>query len=325
MLVLCAVALIVGGAVASLITRHLTLALGADPSEVKQLAEAVERGELFHDVALRNGDNDSIMAALARMTNTLRTTVTGVRQAAEIVTDTSSDMVQRNQELSARTQQQADSLEKTSASMDQLTATVGDNVDNAKLADRLAVSASEVAVKGGTVVSEVVDTMRSIDESAKKIVDIIGVIDGIAFQTNILALNAAVEAARAGEQGRGFAVVASEVRGLAQRSASAAKEIKSLITDSVQKVELGTEMVNAAGTTMEEIVESVKRVTRIIGEIAAASQKQSTGIQQVNSALSDVDAVTQRNAGMVELAAENAASLQDQAATLSRAMSVFKL
>jgi methyl-accepting chemotaxis protein len=324
MLTLCMAALLIGGTVASLITRYVTRALGADPVEVKHLAEAVERGELFHDAALRTGDS-SIMAALARMTMTLRTTVMGVRKAAEVVTGTSADMVQRNQELSARTRQQAGSLEKTAASMDQLTATVGNNVDNAKLADQLAVSASEVAVKGGVVVAEVVETMRSIDESAKQIVDIISLIDGIAFQTNILALNAAVEAARAGEQGRGFAVVASEVRNLAQRSASAAREIKSLITDSVEKVEVGTKLVNTAGMTMEEIVESVNRVKHIIGEIASASQEQSAGIQHVNAALSDMDAVTQHNAGMVEQAAASAASLQEQAAALSRAMSVFKL
>ncbi len=325
MLTLCAAALLVGAAVATLITRHVTRALGADPADVKRVAEAVERGELFHDVAVRAGDDSSIMAALARMTAKLRTTVQGVRQAAGVVTETSTGMVERNKELSERTQQQAGSLEQTAASMDELTTTVGNNVDNARLADELAVSASEVAVKGGEVVTKVVDTMRSIDDSSRKIVDIISVIDGIAFQTNILALNAAVEAARAGEQGRGFAVVAGEVRNLAQRSASAAKEIKSLITDSVEKVGIGTGLANAAGTTMGEIVDSVQRVKHIIGEIASASQEQSAGIRHVNAALGDMDTMTQENAGMVEQAAQSAAALQEQAEALSRAVSVFKL
>jgi len=325
MLSLCAAALVVGAAVASLITRHVTRALGADPADVKRVAEAVERGELFHNVAVRTGDNNSIMAALSRMNAKLRATVADVREAAGIVTDTSAGIVQRNKELSERTQQQAGALEQTAASMDQLTTAVGNNVDNARLADQLAVSASDVAVKGGEVVSKVVDTMRSIDDSSRKIVDIISVIDGIAFQTNILALNAAVEAARAGEQGRGFAVVAGEVRNLAQRSASAAKEIKALITDSVEKVGVGASLANTAGTTMEEIVDSVQRVQHIIAEIASASQEQNAGIRHVNTALGDMDTVTQENAGMVEQAATSASALQKQADALSKAVSVFKL
>ncbi len=214
---------------------------------------------------------------------------------------------------------------KTAASMEELTSTVKQNADNARQANQLAVSASEVAVKGGSVVSQVVDTMGSINASSRKIVDIIGVIDGIAFQTNILALNAAVEAARAGEQGRGFAVVASEVRSLAQRSAAAAKEIKTLIGDSVEKVEEGSKQVAEAGKTMEEIVDSVKRVTDIMGEITAASQEQTSGIEQINQAITQMDQVTQQNAALVEEASAAAGSLQDQASQLSRAVGVFKL
>jgi methyl-accepting chemotaxis protein len=209
--------------------------------------------------------------------------------------------------------------------MEELTSTVKQNADNARQANQLAVSASEVAGKGGTVVSQVVDTMASINASSKKIVDIIGVIDGIAFQTNILALNAAVEAARAGEQGRGFAVVASEVRSLAQRSAAAAKEIKTLIGDSVEKVDVGARLVDQAGTTMKEIVDSVKRVTDIMAEITAASQEQTSGIEQVNQAISQMDQVTQQNASLVEEAAAAAESMQDQAANLAQAVSVFKM
>jgi methyl-accepting chemotaxis protein len=228
-------------------------------------------------------------------------------------------------DLSSRTEQQASSLEETASSMEELTSTVQQNADNARQANELALSASQVAQKGGAVVSQVVDTMASINDSSKKIVDIIGVIDGIAFQTNILALNAAVEAARAGDQGRGFAVVATEVRNLAQRSASAAKEIKTLIGDSVEKVDIGAKLVDQAGVTMEEIVASVKRVTDIMGEITSASREQTSGIEQINQAISQMDQVTQQNAALVEEAAAAAASLQDQAGTLSQVVSVFKL
>jgi methyl-accepting chemotaxis protein len=230
-----------------------------------------------------------------------------------------------NADLSQRTEEQAASLEETASSMEELTSTVKQNADNARQANQLAAGASQVAVKGGAVVGQVVSTMSSINDSSKKIVDIISVIDGIAFQTNILALNAAVEAARAGEQGRGFAVVASEVRSLAQRSAAAAKEIKGLITDSVGKVEDGTRLVGEAGKTMDEIVTSVKRVTDIMAEIAAASQEQSSGIEQVNQAITQMDEVTQQNAALVEEAAAAAESLQEQAQSLTQAVSVFKL
>jgi methyl-accepting chemotaxis protein len=227
--------------------------------------------------------------------------------------------------LSERTEQQATSLENTASSMSELTSTVKQNADNAKQANQLAMTASGVAIKGGEVVSQVVDTMSSINDSAKKIVDIIAVIDGIAFQTNILALNAAVEAARAGEQGRGFAVVASEVRNLAQRSAAAAKEIKTLIGDSVEKVDAGSKLVAQAGTTMDEIVISVKRVTDIMAEIMAASQEQSSGIEQVNFAIDQMDQVTQQNAALVEEAAAAAASMRDEAGQLAETVAVFKL
>ncbi|GAC1430436.1 MAG: hypothetical protein NVSMB6_29340 [Burkholderiaceae bacterium] len=228
-------------------------------------------------------------------------------------------------DLSSRTEQQASSLEETASSMEELTSTVKQNADNARQANQLAISASNIAIKGGSVVAEVVDTMGSINDSAKKIVDIISVIDGIAFQTNILALNAAVEAARAGKQGRGFAVVATEVRSLAHRSAAAAKEIKVLISDSVDKVDTGIKLVANAGSTMDEVVDSVKRVTDIMAEISAASNEQSAGIEQINQAVSQMDQVTQQNAALVEEAAAAAGSLQDQSSQLAKTVSVFKL
>jgi methyl-accepting chemotaxis protein len=248
-----------------------------------------------------------------------------VRMSADTVSVAAKQIAAGNSDLSSRTEQQASALEETASSLEQLTAAVRQNTDNARQASGLAVAASEVAVKGGAVVSEVVSTMGSINDSARKIYDIIGVIDGIAFQTNILALNAAVEAARAGEQGRGFAVVASEVRNLAQRSAAAAKEIKTLIGDSVDKVNAGSALVDRAGATMEEIVTSIKRVTDIMGEIASASHEQSAGIEQVNQAIAEMDQVTQQNAALVEQAAAAAESLQDRAAGLVDAVSVFTL
>jgi methyl-accepting chemotaxis protein len=230
-----------------------------------------------------------------------------------------------NMDLSSRTESQASALEQTASSMEELTSTVKQNADNARQANQMALSASEVAIRGGSVVSEVVNTMGAINDSSRKIVDIISVIDGIAFQTNILALNAAVEAARAGEQGRGFAVVAAEVRSLAQRSASAAKEIKALIGDSVEKVDAGTRLVDQAGITMNEVVESIKRVTDIMAEISAASQEQTQGIEQVNIAITEMDNVTQQNAALVEEAAAAAGSLQDESSHLAGLVSVFKL
>ena len=251
--------------------------------------------------------------------------VSGIRESTETINVASKEIASGNSDLSSRTEEQASSLEETASSMEELTSTVKQNAENARQANQLAAGASDVAVKGGSVVRQVVDTMGGISESSKKIADIIGVIDGIAFQTNILALNAAVEAARAGEQGRGFAVVASEVRNLAQRSAAAAKEIKDLITDSVAKVEDGTKLVDEAGRTMEEIVVSVKRVTDIMAEITAASQEQSGGIEQVNTAITQMDEVTQQNAALVEEAAASAESLEEQAKNLAGAVGTFKL
>jgi methyl-accepting chemotaxis protein len=251
--------------------------------------------------------------------------VTQIKGSTDAINTASREIAQGNADLSSRTEEQASSLEQTASSMEELTSTVKQNAENAKQANQLAMGASDVAVRGGTVVKQVVDTMSSISESSKKIVDIISVIDGIAFQTNILALNAAVEAARAGEQGRGFAVVATEVRNLAQRSAAAAKEIKTLIEDSVGKVDAGTKLVDQAGKTMEEIVTSVKRVTDIMSEITAASQEQSSGIEQVNQAITQMDEVTQQNAALVEQAAAAAESLEEQARNLAEAVATFKL
>jgi methyl-accepting chemotaxis protein len=259
------------------------------------------------------------------MNSSLVKIVGDVRTGTDSMASASSQIASGNLDLSSRTEEQASSLEETASSMEEMTSTVKQNADNARQANQLAASASEVALRGGSVVAQVVDTMSSINESSKKIVDIIGVIDGIAFQTNILALNAAVEAARAGEQGRGFAVVASEVRNLAQRSAAAAKEIKGLIGDSVEKVDLGARLVEQAGTTMDEIVDSVKRVTDIMSEITCASQEQTSGIEQINQAISQMDQVTQQNAALVEEAAAAAESLQEQAGALAQVVSVFKL
>ena len=262
---------------------------------------------------------------LERVLNALRKAMTDINQGAQTIATASSQIAAGNQDLSSRTEEQASSLGQTAASMDELTSTVSQNADNARQANELALTASGVAVKGGNVVAQVVGTMGAINTSSRKIVDIIGVIDGIAFQTNILALNAAVEAARAGEQGRGFAVVAAEVRNLAQRSAAAAKEIKVLIDDSVQKVGQGSHQVAEAGRTMEEIVESVRRVTDIMSEIQTASQEQTQGIGQINQAITQMDQVTQQNAALVEEAAAAAQSLQEQAGNLAQVVSVFRL
>ena len=288
--------------------------------------QAIGQGDLSRPLSSDRRDEIGVITrAVESMRGGLAKVVSGVRQGTDAIATASGEIAAGNQDLSSRTEEQASSLEQTAASMEELTSTVKQNADNARQANQLALSASEVAVKGGNVVGQVVDTMASINASSKKIVDIIGVIDGIAFQTNILALNAAVEAARAGEQGRGFAVVASEVRNLAQRSGAAAKEIKGLIDDSVGKVDMGSALVGEAGKTMAEIVGSVKRVTDIIGEITAASQEQSTGIEQVNQAIAQMDQVTQQNAALVEEAAAAAQSMQEQAASLVEAVSVFKL
>ena len=295
-------------------------------NEAIAVANAVASGDLTSRIET-NSTNETgrLLQALRTMNDNLVDLVGKVRMGTDQITTASGEIASGNLDLSQRTEEQASSLEETASSMEELTSTVRQNADNARQANQLAAGASEVAVKGGAVVGQVVQTMSSINESSKKIVDIISVIDGIAFQTNILALNAAVEAARAGEQGRGFAVVATEVRTLAQRSAAAAKEIKELISDSVSKVEDGTRLVDEAGATMDEIVSAVKRVTDIMAEISAASQEQSTGIEQVNQAVTQMDEVTQQNAALVEEAAAAAESMQEQAQTLTQAVSTFRL
>jgi len=322
----CGVLIVLAGiALAYWITRNLLNQLGGEPAYATEIAGKIASGDLMVDVAVDARNRTSLLYAMKTMRDSLVKIVTEVRTGTDTIATASGQIASGNLDLSSRTEQQASALEETASSMEELTGTVKQNADNARQANGLAVLASEVAVKGGAVVSQVVDTMSSINDSAKKIVDIIGVIDGIAFQTNILALNAAVEAARAGEQGRGFAVVASEVRSLAQRSAAAAKEIKTLIDNSVEKVDAGSKLVAQAGATMNEVVASVKRVTDIVGEISAASQEQSTGIEQVNQAITQMDDVTQQNAALVEEAAAASQSLQDQAANLAHVVSVFKL
>jgi methyl-accepting chemotaxis protein len=289
-------------------------------------ANRIADGDLSQPIQASGSDEmGQLLKALGNMQDKLRGIVGGVRQNADGVATASSQIAQGNNDLSSRTEQQASALEETAASMEQLSSTVKQNADNARQANQLAMGASTVAVQGGKVVSQVVDTMKGINDSSKKIVEIISVIDGIAFQTNILALNAAVEAARAGEQGRGFAVVASEVRVLAQRSAEAAKEIKVLISASVERVEQGTTLVDQAGVTMREVVSSIRRVTDIMGEISAASTEQSAGVAQVGEAVTQMDQATQQNAALVEESAAAAESLKVQAQQLVQAVAVFKL
>ena len=294
--------------------------------DVMRVAQALADGDLTQTITKDYpGLFGETKAGVNTTVSNLKDVVFRIREAVDTINTASGEIATGNQDLSQRTEEQASSLEETASSMEELTSTVKQNADNARQANQLAISAADVAVKGGMVVNASVQTMADISESSKKIADIIGVIDGIAFQTNILALNAAVEAARAGEQGRGFAVVAAEVRSLAQRSANAAKEIKTLITDSVSKVDSGTEQVNEAGTRMTEIVESINRVTSIMSEISAASVEQSTGIEQVNQAITQMDEVTQQNAALVEEAAAAAEALEDQARTLAEVVSGFKV
>ena len=295
-------------------------------NDAVKIAKIVASGDLTSKIVNSFTDEPGqLLQALSEMNTSLAMTVQKVRGSTEIIATASEEIATGNLDLSSRTEEQASSLQETASAMEQLTSTVKQNADNARQANQLAVSASDVAVNGGLLVKNVVATMGSIKDSSRKIVDIIGVIDGIAFQTNILALNAAVEAARAGEQGRGFAVVAAEVRNLAHRSAGAAKEIKILIEDSVEKVNTGSELVDQAGATMDNIVASVKHVLDIMSEIAAASQEQSTGIEEINHAVTKMDEVTQQNAALVEQAAAAAASMQEQAAHLMHEVSVFKL
>ncbi len=328
----CVLLLIVGTAAfglsliaALLITRSIIRQLGGEPDYAMSIASDIASGNLARSITIRQGDQSSLIASIRVMRNRLAEIVGQVRAGTDTIATASSQIATGNLDLSSRTEQQASSLEETASAMEELTATVKQNADNARQANLLAVSASEVAIAGGNVVSKVVETMGSITASSKKIADIISVIDSIAFQTNILALNAAVEAARAGEQGRGFAVVATEVRNLAQRSATAAKEIKSLIDSSVSQVDAGSKLVAQAGTTMGEVVNSVKRVTDIVGEITSASQEQSDGIEQINLAITQMDEVTQQNSALVEEAAAAAQSMQVQASKLSEVVSIFKL
>ncbi len=294
--------------------------------EASAAANRIAEGDLrVHIKSRRTDDIGNLFHALNRMASNLRDTVSRVRESTETIANATSEIASGNQHLSSRTENQAGSLEETSASMEQLAATVRQNADNARQANQLAITSSDIAMKGGAVVDRVVSTMGEINASSRKIVEIISVIDGIAFQTNILALNAAVEAARAGEQGRGFAVVASEVRNLAQRAAGAAKEIKALIEGSVAKISQGGDLADRAGKTMGEILDSVKRVTSIMADITAASQEQNAGIMQVNQAVGQMHETTQQNASLVEEAAAAAASLHTQAETLFEAMRVFKL
>ncbi|MES2933666.1 MAG: methyl-accepting chemotaxis protein [Pseudomonadota bacterium] len=302
--------------------RSITVPLN---SAVK-IAQTVAAGDLgSHIVVTGKDETGQLLQALKDMNQSLVKIVGEVRGGTDTIAAASGQIAAGNLDLSARTEGQASSLEQTASALEELTSTVKQNADNARQASQMAVTASDVAAKGGSVVSEVISTVSSINGSSRKIVDIIGVIDGIAFQTNILALNAAVEAARAGEQGRGFAVVAAEVRNLAQRSAAAAREIKALIGDSVEKVTVGSKLVDQAGATMDDVVNSVKRVSNIIGEIASASYEQTIGIEQINQAISQMDDVTQKNAALVEQAAAAAASMQEQASSLARVVSIFKL
>ena len=324
------IALVLGSVAAglslgALITRSLTRQLGGEPDYAAEIAGAIADGDLTVEIATRGGDSSSLLFAMKTMRDKLVGIVSQVRAGTDTITTASGEIAQGNLDLSSRTEEQASSLEETASSMEELTSTVRQNADNARQANTLAGAASDVASKGGAVVGQVVQTMESINASSRKIVDIISVIDGIAFQTNILALNAAVEAARAGEEGRGFAVVAAEVRNLAQRSAGAAKEIKALIGDSVEQVEIGSKLVRDAGLTMDEVVGSVRRVADIMQEITAASSEQSAGIEQVNMAIVQMDQVTQQNAALVEQAAAAAESMQDQATALNQIVSVFRL
>jgi methyl-accepting chemotaxis protein len=311
-------------AVGLLIARSILRQLGGEPGYASEVTRRMAEGDLGVHIELKAGDNGSLLHGIMLMRDNMADIVNRVRHGSESVATASAEIAQGNHDLSSRTESQASALEQTAASMEELGSTVNQNADNARQANQLAQSASTVAVQGGEVVAQVVDTMKGINASSKKIEDIIAVIDGIAFQTNILALNAAVEAARAGEQGRGFAVVASEVRSLAGRSAEAAKEIKRLISDSVQRVEQGSALVDRAGSTMTEVVVSIRRVTDIMGEISAASSEQSNAVGQVGEAVTQMDQTTQQNAALVEQMAAAASSLKAQSDELVQVVQVFR-
>jgi methyl-accepting chemotaxis protein len=323
--VLAAAVTVLIGAILFFLSRSLSAQLGGEPAYAADIARTIAAGDLTSEIHIEPQDQSSLLYAMKRMQEQLRQTAFLMQQSARFVASASTQISSGNAELSQRTEAQAASLEETASSMEELTSTVKQNAQNARQANQLAASASSVAVKGGEVVAQVVHTMSSINDSSRKIVDIITVIDGIAFQTNILALNAAVEAARAGEQGRSFAVVATEVRTLAQRSAAAAKQIKDLIADSVGKVSDGTRLVDEAGKTMRDIVTSVKRVTDIVAEISVASQEQSSGIEQVNHAVTQMEDATQKNAALAEEASAAARTLQEQAENLAQAVAVFRV
>ncbi|MYM68063.1 chemotaxis protein [Pseudoduganella sp. FT55W] len=317
--------LVVSVVIAWVNTQLLLKQLGGEPAYATAIANKIAEGDLSVAVAVKANDQTSLLHAIAAMRDNLSSIVGQVRQGTNHITTASSEIASGNRDLSLRTEHQSESLEKVATAMEELTGTVRQNAHNAMQANTLAVSASEVSEQGGQVMEQVTETMASINESSKKIANIISVIDGIAFQTNILALNAAVEAARAGEQGRGFAVVATEVRNLAQRSAAAAKEIKTLIDDSVDKVGAGSAQVHKAAETMHDVVTSVKRVTEIMGEISGASMEQTAGIEQVNNAIGEMDSMTQQNTALVEQASAAAQELQDQATSLAHVVDVFKL
>ena len=308
-----------------LISRGIQRQLGGEPSYVSALTQRIAQGDLAMHIDLKPNDSSSMLFDIGVMRDTFATIVREVREGSESVATASAEIAHGNQDLSARTESQASSLEQTAASMEQLNGTVQHNADSAAQASQMAVQASSVAVQGGQVVAQVVDTMHGINEASRRIADIISVIDGIAFQTNILALNAAVEAARAGEQGRGFAVVASEVRSLAGRSAAAAKEIKTLIDTSVERVASGTALVDQAGSTMTEVVSSIGRLVDVMGEISAASRQQSLGVSQVGEAVAQMDQVTQQNAALVEEMAAAASGLKSRAGDLVQIVALFKL
>ena len=325
LLVACLIALATAVVAGALIARSLARALGAEPGALGEAAQRVARGDLSPVVGAESAPSGSVLESLGAMQQSLVQIVSQVRGASDSIATGSSQISVGNTDLSQRTEEQASALQQTAATMDEFGTTVRHNADSAKMANQLAHNASDVASKGGAVVAQVVDTMKGINDSSKKIGDIIGVIDGIAFQTNILALNAAVEAARAGEQGRGFAVVASEVRSLAGRSAEAAKEIKTLIGASVDQVERGTLLVDQAGQTMDEVVSAITRVSDIVGEISSASSEQSSGVTQIGQAINQLDQMTQQNAALVEESAAAAQSLEHQAQQLVAAVSIFKL
>jgi len=323
-----AVAVLLGAAllvVGTLISRNLISQLGGEPAYARAIARSISEGDLAVQVITRPGDKASLLLDMQTMQTSLHRIVQRVRDGTEHIASASQQIAAGNHDLSARTESQASALEQTAASMEEMTSNVKQNADNARQASVLAHSASEVARQGGAVVEKVVSTMGSIDASSRKVSDITGVIEGIAFQTNILALNAAVEAARAGEQGRGFAVVASEVRSLAQRSSEAAKEIKALISHSAQEVKQGAQLAQEAGTTMQNVVNSVERVSSVIEEISQASREQTDGIEQINEAVSQMDQGTQQNAALVEQATAAATALQQQAHELKQVVAAFHL